>query len=94
MLKATQDKVIIEVIEEEQVSSSGLLLTNLSKEIPDQGLIISVGPGIMLGDGTMMVPEVEVGQKVLFSKYNGFDVEHGGRTYKILQYRDILAILN
>jgi chaperonin GroES len=93
MLKATQDKVIIEVIEEEQISSSGLVLTSLSKETPDQGVVISVGPGIMLGDGEMMVPEVEVGQKVIFSKYGGTDVEHEGKSYKILPYRDILAVI-
>ena len=93
MLKAVQDKVIVEPIEEERVSSSGLVLTTLNKEIPDQGTIIAVGPGIMLGDGEMMVPEVEVGQKVIFSKYGGTDVEHEGKTYKILAYRDILAVI-
>jgi chaperonin GroES len=93
MLQAVQDKVIVEPIEEEQVSSSGLVLTNLSKEIPDQGIVIAVGPGIMLGDGEMMVPEVEVGQTVIFSKYGGTDVEHEGKAYKILPYRDILAVI-
>jgi chaperonin GroES len=93
MLKAVQDKVIVEPIEEEQVSSSGLVLTNLSKETPDQGTIVAVGPGILLGDGEMMVPEVEVGQKVIFSKYGGTDVEHEGKSYKILPYRDILAVI-
>ena len=93
MLKAVQDKVIVEPIEEEQVSSSGLVLTTLNKETPDQGTIVAVGPGIMLGDGEMMVPEVEVGQKVIFSKYGGTDVEHEGKSYKILPYRDILAVI-
>jgi chaperonin GroES len=94
MLKAVQDKVIVEPIEEEQVSYSGLVLTTLNKETPDQGIIIAVGPGIMLGDGEMMVPEVEVGQKVIFSKYGGTDVEHDGKSYKILSYRDILAVID
>jgi chaperonin GroES len=93
MLKAVQDKVIVEPIEEDQVSSSGLVLTTLSKETPDQGTIVAVGPGILLGDGEMMVPEVEVGQKVIFSKYGGTDVEHEGKSYKILPYRDILAVI-
>jgi chaperonin GroES len=93
MLKAVEDKVIIEVIEEEQVSSSGLVLTSLSKETPDQGVIIDVGPGLLLGNGQMMIPDVEVGQTVIFSKYGGTDIEHEGKTYKILQYRDILAVI-
>jgi chaperonin GroES len=93
MLKAVEDKVIVEPIEEEQVSSSGLVLTNLNKEIPDQGVIIDVGPGLLLGNGQMMIPDVEVGQKVIFSKYGGTDVEHDGKTYKILAYRDILAVI-
>lgn len=93
MLKAVEDKVIVEPIEEEQVSSSGLVLTNLNKEIPDQGVIVGVGPGILLGNGQMMIPDVEVGQTVIFSKYGGTDVEHDGKTYKILAYRDILAVI-
>lgn len=93
MLKAVQDKVIVEPIEEEQVSSSGLFIATLDKEIPDQGIVIAVGPGILLGDGEMMVPDVEVGQKVIFSKYGGTDVEHDGKAYKILPYRDILAVI-
>ena len=94
MLKAVQDKVIVEPIEEDQVSSSGLVLSTFGKESPDQGLVIAVGPGIMLGDGEMMVPEVEVGQTVVFSKYGGTDVEHEGKSYKILPYRDILAVIS
>lgn len=93
MLKAVEDKVIIETIKEELVSASGLVLGQ-SNEVPDTGIVVGVGPGLLLGNGQMMIPEVEVGQKVLFSKYNGSDVEHEGKTYKILQYRDILAILD
>lgn len=93
MLKAVEDKVIIEVIEAEQVSSSGLVLTTLNKETPDQGIVIDVGPGLLLGNGQMMIPEVEVGQTVIFSKYGGTDVDHDGKTYKILPYRDILAVI-
>ena len=93
MLKAVEDKVIVEPIEDEQVSSSGLVLTTLNKETPDQGVIIDVGPGILLGNGQMMVPDVEIGQTVIFSKYGGTDVEHDGKTYKILAYRDILAVV-
>lgn len=93
MLKAVEDKVIILPIEQEEVSSSGLVLTNLNKEIPDQGVIVDVGPGMLLGNGQMMVPDVEVGQTVLFAKYQGTDVQHSGKTYKILAYRDILAVI-
>lgn len=93
MLKAVEDKVIVETIEEEQVSASGLVLTTLSKETPDQGVVIDVGPGLLLGNGQMMIPDVEVGQTVIFSKYGGTDVEHDGKTYKVLAYRDILAVI-
>lgn len=93
MLKAVEDKVIIEPIEEETTSSSGLILTSMSKESPDSGVVISVGPGLLLGNGEMMVPEVEVGQTVVFSKYAGTDIDHNGKSLKILAYRDILAVI-
>lgn len=92
MLKAVEDKIIIQVVEAEQVSSSGLVLA-MDKEIPDQGVVFDVGPGIMLGNGEMMIPEVEVGQTVIFAKYQGTDIEHDGKSYKILAYRDILAVI-
>jgi chaperonin GroES len=92
MLKPVEDKVIVKVDEEENVSSSGLFLAPTGEK-QDTAIVVAVGPGLLLGNGQMMIPEVEVGNKVIFAKYQGTEVEHDGQTYLILAYRDILAVL-
>ena len=91
MLKPVEDKIIVKVIKEEVVSTSGFFVGE-SNEKPSNAVVVAVGPGIMLNDGDFVVPEVEVGDTVAFSKYQGTEVEHEGENYLILAYRDILAI--
>lgn len=92
MLKPTDDKVIVKVIYPEQVSSSGLILA-AEQEKSDQAEVVAVGPGLLLGNGDLMVPDVSVGDKVIFAKYQGTEIDHDGETLLILAYRDILAVL-
>jgi chaperonin GroES len=66
----------------------------MGEEKPQEAIVVAVGPGLMLGNGQMMIPDVSVGDKVLFSKYQGTDVSNDGEDYLILAYRDILAILD
>jgi len=56
--------------------------------------VVAVGPGLMLGNGQMMIPDVKVGDKVLFSKYQGTEISNDGEDYLILAYRDIFAVLD
>ena len=94
MLKPMEDKVIVKPIkEDETTTSSGFVLSNI-EEKPTEAIVIAVGPGILLGNGQMLVPDVSVGQKVFFAKYQGTEVDHGGESYLILAYRDILAVLD
>ncbi len=87
------DKVIVKPIkEDETTTNSGFVLSNI-EEKPNEAIVIAVGPGILLGNGQMMVPDVSVGDKVVFAKYQGTEVDHDGESYLILAYRDILAIL-
>ena len=93
MLKPVEDKVIVKRNVQEQTTSSGLILAGVADEKQDTGEVIAVGPGLVLNNGDKVIPEVEVGQTVLFGKYSGTEVEHDGETLLILAYRDIFAVL-
>lgn len=92
MLKPIEDKVIIKVDEEENVTSSGLLLAPTGEK-QDTGTVIAKGPGIQLNNGQFVEIECNVGDKVIFSKYAGTEVEHDGEKFTILAYREIFAII-
>jgi len=93
MLKPIEDKVIVKVDEEENVSSSGLFLAPTGEK-QGIGTVIAKGPGIMLNNGDFVEIPFEVGDRVAFGKYSGTEVEHDGEILTILAYRDILAVLN
>lgn len=92
-LKPLEDKIVIKVIKEEQKTASGLVLATASEDKSNEGTVVAVGPGITLQDGSKVVPDVVVGDKVLFSKYGGTPVDVEGEEYLILPYRDIFVVL-
>ena len=93
--KLTQlgDRVVVEPLEEEQMTTSGIYLPDTAKEKPQQGKILSVGPGAQKDDGKRVPMEVKVGDTVLYAKYAGTEVKQDGKDLLILSERDILAIL-
>jgi chaperonin GroES len=94
MIKPMEDKVLVQVInEQEKTTSSGFLLTTLQDEKPHEAIVIAVGPGLRLGNGDIMVPDVKPGQKVVFAKYQGTEVKFDNQEYLILAYRDIFAVI-
>lgn len=93
MLKPVEDKIIIRRDKEEQVTSSGFVLAGVQEEKQGTGIVLAVGPGIVLNNGDKIVPEVSEGDRVAFGKYSGTDIEHDGEELLILAYRDVLAIL-
>ena len=93
MLKPVEDKVIIKRNEPEKVTSSGFILAGVEDEKQDTGVVISVGPGLVLNNGDKIIPEVSVGDTVLFAKYSGTEVEHENEKFLILAYRDIFAVI-
>lgn len=93
MLKPVEDKIIVRRDKEEQTTSSGFVLAGIQEEKQGTGVVLAVGPGIMLNNGDFVVPECAVGDRVAFSKYQGTEIEHDGEELLILAYRDILAIL-
>ena len=90
-LRPLDDRVVLKVLDAEQVSSGGILLPDTAREKPQRGKITAVGNGRMLEDGTRVKPEVKKGDVVLFGKYSGSDVKVGGEDYKIVRENEILA---
>jgi chaperonin GroES len=89
-LKPLGDRVIVEVLEEEEVTFSGIVLPDTAKEKPQRGKVLAVGPG-KYEDGKLVALDVKKGDEVVFSKYGGTEVKVLGDEYLILRESDILA---
>ena len=91
-IKPLGDRVVIQKLEAETTTKSGILLTGTAKEQPQEAEVVAIGPGAMV-EGKRVPMDVEVGNKVLYSKYVGTDVKVDGEEYIILKQDDILAIV-
>ncbi|MFO7245909.1 MAG: co-chaperone GroES [Thermaerobacter sp.] len=92
-IKPLGDRVVVQALEEEEVTQGGIILPDTAKEKPQQGKVLAVGSGRTLDNGQKVPLEVSVGDTVIFSKYAGTEVKIGGEEYLILSERDILAIV-
>lgn len=90
-LKPLGDRVVVEVVEEDEVTVSGIVLPDSAKEKPQRGRVLAVGAG-RWEDGHRVALEVAVGDEVLYSKYGGTEVKVDGSEYLILRESDILAV--
>ncbi|MDO4324644.1 MAG: co-chaperone GroES [bacterium] len=86
------DKVVLKQLVAEETTKSGIVLPGQAKEKPQQAEVIAVGPGGVV-DGKDVVMQVEVGQKVIFSKYAGTEVDVDGETFIVVKQSDIVAIV-
>lgn len=94
-LRPLADRVIVEPLEGEEKTASGLLLPETAKEKPQEGLIIATGPGRWDEEGKKRVEmEVAPGDKIVFAKYSGSEFKLDDKKYLIMNERDILAVLN
>ncbi|HFN8455070.1 TPA: co-chaperone GroES [Staphylococcus aureus] len=93
MLKPIGNRVIIEKKEQEQTTKSGIVLTDSAKEKSNEGVIVTVGTGRLLNDGTRVTPEVKEGDRVVFQQYAGTEVKRDNETYLVLNEEDILAVI-
>jgi chaperonin GroES len=91
-LKPLGDRVIIKMMEAEEKTKSGLILTGSAKEKPEVAEIVAVGPGGLV-DGKEVKMTVKAGQKVITSKYSGTEVKVDGEEYTIVRQSDILAVV-
>jgi chaperonin GroES len=92
-LKPLGGRVIVEPIEQEDMTAGGLYLPETAKEKPQEGKILAAGPGERDEDGKRIALEVKVGDKVLYAKYSGTEVKVDGKKLLILRESDILAIV-
>ena len=86
-IKPMDDRVLVEVMEEESKTSSGIIIPDTAKEKPRMGSVLAVGTDEDLQE------KIKIGDKVLFAKYGGEDLELEGKEYKIVNRADILAVL-
>ncbi len=92
-VKPLFDRVVIKNVEAEETTKSGLILTSAAKEKPQMAQIVAVGPGGLV-EGKEITMQVEVGQKVIYSKYAGTEVKIDGEELIIVRQSDILAIVD
>ena len=93
-IKPLEDRLVIQAVEAEQTTASGLVIPDTAKEKPQEGEVIAVGPGRFNEDGDERIPlDIKVGDKVIYSKYGGTEVKYSGEEYLILSARDVLAIV-
>jgi chaperonin GroES len=92
-LKPLGDRLVIEPMEQEEMTASGLVLPETAKEKPQQGTILATGPGRRDDDGKRIEMDVAVGDTVLYAKYAGTEVKIDGKKLLILKESDVLAIV-
>ncbi len=92
-LKPLGDRLIVEPIEQDEVTASGIVLPETAKEKPMQGNVLAAGPGARKDDGSRAELDVSVGDVVLYAKYAGTEVKVGSNKYLILKETDVLAIV-
>jgi chaperonin GroES len=93
-LKPLGGRVIVEPIEQEEMTAGGIILPETAKEKPQEGKILAAGPGDRDEDGERIPMEVQVGDKVLYAKYSGTEVKMDGKKLLILRESDILAVID
>ena len=91
-IKPLSDRVVIKMVEAEETTKSGIILSGSAKEKPQVAEVIAVGPGGMV-DGKEIKMEVKVGDKVIYSKYSGTEVELDGDKFVVVKQSDILAVI-
>jgi chaperonin GroES len=92
-LKPLGDRIVVEPVEQEEQTSSGIFLPETAKEKPQQGKVIAAGPGARKETGERMDMDVKVGDRVLYAKYAGTTVKMDSKELLILKETDVLAIV-
>ena len=92
-IRPLADRVLVEPVEKEETTASGIVLPETAKEKPQEGVVLAVGPGRLMEDGTRAPMEVKVKDRVLYAKYAGTELKRDDKKYLILGEKDILAVL-
>ncbi len=92
-LKPLGNRVVVEPMEQEDITAGGIVLPETAKEKPQKGKVLSVGPGDRDEDGKRIPMDVSVGDTVLYAKYAGTEIKIDGKKLLILRETDLLAIV-
>ena len=92
-IRPLHDRVIVKRLEEETTTPGGIVLPGSAAEKPSQGIVLAVGNGKQLDNGTVRALDVKVGDKVLFGKYSGNEVKVDGEDLIVMREEDIMGIL-
>jgi len=92
-IKPLGNRVVVEPIEQEDVTAGGIVLPDTAKEKPQQGVILAAGPGERDDKGNRIAMDVKTGDKVLYAKYAGTELKLDGKKLLILRETDLLGIL-
>ncbi len=92
-IKPLEDRIVVKSLEAEQTTASGLVIPDTAKEKPQEGEVLAVGPGRIDDHGNRVPLDIKVGDRVIYSKYGGTEIKHGGEEYLILSARDVLAVV-
>ena len=92
-LKPLHDRIVVEAEAREEKTAGGIILPDSAQEKPMIGIVAAVGTGKVLENGKVVPLEVKVGDKVLYGKYGGTEIKHGGKDYLIMRESDIYAII-
>ena len=92
-IRPLHDRVIVERVEAERTTASGIVIPDSAGEKPDQGVILAVGPGKRDDNGKQIALDVKVGDRVLFGKYAGQTVKVDGKEVLVMREEDIMGVL-
>jgi chaperonin GroES len=91
-IRPLQDRILVKRVDEEEKTTGGIIIPDSAKEKPQEGIVAAVGPGKTLENGNIAEPGVTKGDRILFSKYAGTDVNVDGDEHIIIREDDVLAI--
>ncbi len=92
-IRPLQDRILVERVQAEQKTASGIIIPDAAKEKPSEGHVVGVGNGKVLDNGTVMKPDVKVGDTVLFGKYSGQTVKVDGDELLVMREEDVMGIV-
>ena len=92
-IRPLQDRLIVKRLDEEEKTKGGIIIPDSAKEKPQEGKVIAVGKGKVLEDGKVQPLDVKKGNKVLFSKYSGTEINIEGEEHLIIREDDVLGVI-
>ena len=92
-IRPLQDRIIVDRVEGEEVTASGLVIPDNAKEKPSRGKVLAIGKGKVRDDGSIQPLDLKVGDNILFGRYSGTEVKIDGQEYLIMREDDVLGVI-